>query len=55
VGEGKGVTERGETGVELLLSQPELVAWLELTEQEVVVLLEQHQHRADADTPPTAA
>ncbi len=49
------MAERGETGVELLLSQPEIVAWLELTEQEVVVLLKQHEHRADADTPPAAA
>jgi hypothetical protein len=41
------VAERGETGIELLLSQPEIVAWLELSEQEVVTWLELQRGRDD--------
>jgi len=40
------VTEREETGIELLLSEPEIVAWLEPHENE---------DADDADEPPRAA
>jgi len=43
---GKGVTEREETGIELLLSEPEIVAWLEPHE---------NKDDDDADEPPRAA
>ena len=35
------MTEREK--IELLLSQPEIVAWLELTEPEIAALLEPHE------------
>jgi len=38
------VTEREETGIELLLSEPEIVAWLE-----------PHEDSDDDDEPPRAA
>ncbi len=41
-----GLTEREE--IELLLSQPEIVAWLELSEPEVIAWLEQLEN-VDAD------
>ena len=37
------MTEPEKTGVEILLSQPEIVAWLELSEQEIVTLLQLHK------------
>jgi hypothetical protein len=41
---GRGVTEPEETGIELLLSEPEIVAWLE-----------PHENNDDDDEPPRAA
>jgi hypothetical protein len=32
--EGRGVTEREQLGIELLLSEPEIVSWLELRDDE---------------------
>jgi hypothetical protein len=42
----RGLTERDD--IELLLSQPEIIAWLELSEPEIIAWLEQLKHM-DAD------
>jgi hypothetical protein len=47
--ERRSVRERDETGMELLLSQPEIVAWLELSEQEIVRWLKPHENADDGD------
>ena len=46
------MTER--EGIELLLSQPEIVAWLELSEPELVAWLRPHENKDDDDEPPRA-
>jgi hypothetical protein len=42
----RGLTEREE--IELVLSQPEIIAWLELSEPEIIAWLEQLEN-VDAD------
>ena len=37
------MTEREKTGIETLLSQPEVVAWLELSEQQIADLRKLHE------------
>jgi hypothetical protein len=50
------VTEREKNGIKLLLSQPELVAWLELSERQLVAWLEELEGKSDDDDEvPTAA
>ena len=45
------MTEGDRVGIELLLSQPEIVAWLELSEQEVAALLEVHTNGEEGEAP----
>jgi hypothetical protein len=49
------VTEREEVGVELLQSQPEIIAWLGLSEAEMDAWLERHESKDDDDQPARAA
>ena len=49
------MTERQTSGLEILLSQPEIVAWLELSEQQLVDLLKLHESENDAGEAPRAA
>lgn len=53
--EGDTLTEPEKTGVEILLSQPEIVAWLELSEQEIVTLLQLHESENGNGEAPRAA
>lgn len=48
------MTEPEKTGVEILLSQPEIVAWLELSKQEIVTLLQLHESENGNGEAPTA-
>ena len=41
--------------IELMLSQPEIVAWLELSEPEIVAWLEPQENKDDDDKPARAA
>ena len=41
------MTEAEKTGIETLMSQPEIVAWLELSEQQIVALLKLHESETD--------
>jgi hypothetical protein len=49
------VTEQEKIGVETLLSQPEVVAWLELSEQDIATLLQLHESESGNDEAPRAA
>jgi hypothetical protein len=42
-------TERAQ--VELLLSHPEIIAWLGLSEAEVIARLERHEHNGSSRAP----
>ena len=53
--EGRYVTEPEKIGIETLLSQPEIVAWLELGEQEIVTLLQLHESENGDGEAPRAA
>jgi hypothetical protein len=41
------VTEREKNGIKLLLSQPEIVAWLELSERQIVAWLKPYENKDD--------
>ena len=43
------MTEREKNGIKLLLSQPQIVAWLELSERQIVVWLEQLESKDGDD------
>ena len=49
------MTEPQKTGIETLLSQPEIVAWLELSEQQIVALRKVHESDNDNAEAPRAA
>ena len=49
------MTELEKPGVEILLSQPEIVAWLALSEQEIVTLLQLHESENGNGEAPRAA
>jgi hypothetical protein len=48
------VTEGDRIDIELLLSQPEILAWLELSEQEVATLLRLHGKDDEGEAPRAA-
>jgi hypothetical protein len=48
------VTEPEKNGIELLFSQPEIVAWLELSEQQIADLLKLHEGEDDDEAPSAA-
>ncbi len=49
------MVEEEDVALELLLSQPEIIAWLELSRPEVVSWLGQQQQRSQDDEAPRAA
>lgn len=49
------MTEREKNGIKLLLSQPEIVAWLELSERQIVAWLKPYENKDDDDEAPRGA